>query len=417
MTEISDILLSEIRARLGADFPARLGIAVSGGGDSVALLHLLKDIAGQKQVALFVATVDHGLRPESATEADWVAQQAISLGVPHETLIWNNWDGRGNLQDRARQERYGLLADWARRNDLGAIALGHTADDQAETILMRLGRAAGVTGLSGMADSIKRNRVTFLRPMLGVTRLQLRDYLTEIGVDWIEDPSNHDMRFDRIKARDALKSLGGLGISAQSLTRVAQNLARADEALALYTQDSARQVLVADTGAVCCDQAGFAALPAEVQRRLVLGSLAWIAGPGYPPRHTATEQAIEAIELAKPGTIGGCILIPKGNKTWICRELNAVKEMRCEIGQDWDDRWVLTGPSAPNATIAPLGDAGLRSVSEWRALGKPREVLVSSPAVWDGETLLSAPLAGFTNGWQAELTAERSDFHSSFLSH
>ena len=75
-------------------------------------------------VALFVATVDHGLRPESATEADWVAQQAKSLGVPHETLIWNNWDGRGNLQDRARQERYGLLADWARRNDLGAIALG-----------------------------------------------------------------------------------------------------------------------------------------------------------------------------------------------------------------------------------------------------------------------------------------------------
>ncbi len=417
MTEISDILRSEIRARLGRDLPARLGVAVSGGGDSVALLHLLSDIARTEQIELFAATVDHRLRDESADEAEWVAHRAKSLCVPHETLIWQQWDGRGNLQDQARQVRYQLLTDWAHRNGIGSIALGHTADDQAETLLLRLGRASGVTGLSGMARVRKTGGIDLLRPMLGVTRAQLRAYLADIDADWIEDPSNHDRRFDRIKARDALKTLSDIGISAQSLTRVAENLAQADEALALYTQESAGRFLIADSGDVCIDRVKFSVLPGEIQRRLLVGSLAWIAGAGYPPRRAATDQAIAAILEGEPSTIGGCMLIPKGNNTWICRELNAVADEWCAIGEAWDKRWILSGPPASNARIGPLGEVGLNTVEGWRALGKPRAALLSTPAVWDGDVLLSAPLAGFGNGWQANLVQNRSEFHCSFLSH
>ncbi|WP_367648219.1 tRNA lysidine(34) synthetase TilS [Ruegeria arenilitoris] len=390
---------------------------MSGGGDSVALMHLLHEIAQAEQVDLFAATVDHGLRPESASEAICVAEQAAGLNIPHETLRWQGWDGTGNLQDQARQARYRLLTDWANRNDIPAIALGHTADDQAETVLMRLGRAAGVTGLSGMPWVRDQNGVSLLRPMLGITRQTLRGYLSRRGASWIEDPSNQDFKFDRIKAREALTGLEPLGISAQSLSRVAENLAQAREALARYTQESARRVTAVDGGDVCVDRNGFERLPAEIQRRLIVGITAWIAGPGYPPRGAAVDQAVAAVRDAKTLTLAGCLLIPHGDKMWFCRELNAVATEITNPEKLWDDRWVLSGPRAVGAEVRALGETGLPQVPEWRALGKPRMALLASPAVWSGENLLAAPLVDYSNGWTAEMAPQRPEFYSSLLSH
>lgn len=417
MTGHEDKFRADIRARLPENLPARLGVAVSGGGDSVALLLLLNEIAQSEKVELFAATVDHRLRPDSAAEADKVSKLAARLGIPHQTLVWDGWTGDGNLQDQARQARYHLLTEWARRNAINAIALGHTADDQAETFLMRLGRAAGVTGLAGMPAARDQDGVTLLRPMLKITRKQLRDYLAEKGVEWIEDPSNHDLRFDRIKARQALSGLEGLGITAGSLTRVSENLAQAREALARYTQESARKIAMVDAGDICLDRRGVQALPQEIKRRILVGCVAWIAGVGYPPRQTTVEQALKAIDEGTRTSIGGCLLIPKGNKMWICRELNAVLGKSVNPGELWDKRWILSGPTVAGAEIRPLGDKGLPKVPDWRELGKPRAALLASPAVWIGDDLLAAPLAGFANGWTAEFAPETPEFHSSLLSH
>ncbi|WP_170782883.1 tRNA lysidine(34) synthetase TilS [Ruegeria lacuscaerulensis] len=417
MTTSPDKLKDALRRRLPAQLPARLGVAVSGGGDSVALLHLLAENARAQGVSLYVATVDHGLRPESSAEADRVAEMARDMGLPHEVLRWTGWDGSGNLQDQARQARYRLLTDWARRNDVPAIALGHTADDQAETVLLRLGRASGVTGLSGMPAARELNEVQLLRPLLDVTRQELRDYLNAHGLDWIEDPSNHDLRFDRIKAREALAGLEEIGITARSLSRVADNLAQAREALDVFTQETARRVLRAETGDICVDRAGFVALPSEIQRRLLVGSIQWIAGAGYPPRQMAVEQALSALRQAETTTIGGCMVVAKDENTWICRELGAISVQPSKPGDLWDSRWILTGPQRSDAQVRPLAKAGLRQLPDWRALGKPRAALVASPAIWAEDTLLSAPLAGFSNGWRAELASEVPELHSSFLSH
>ncbi|WP_170572899.1 tRNA lysidine(34) synthetase TilS [Ruegeria atlantica] len=417
MTDQGETLRREIRARLPERLPPRLGIAVSGGGDSVALMHLLQDIAQFEQVALYSATVDHGLRPEAEAEAAWVAEQAAILGIPHETLIWWGWDGAGNLQDQARQARYRLLKDWAKRNEMTAIALGHTADDQAETVLMRLGRTAGVTGLSGMPYIRERDGITLLRPMLGITRKSLRGFLSAGNVDWIEDPSNHDSKFDRIKAREALSGLAPLGISAQSLARVAENLAQAREALDRYTQESARKVAVVDGGDVCIDRSGFELLPSEIQRRLIIGIIAWIAGQGYPPRSAAVDQVVAAVRDGLAMTLSGCLVIPKGDKTWFCRELNAVATQAAAPTEVWDNRWVLSGPEASGVEVRALGEAGLPEVQNWRALGKPRQALLSSPAVWKGESLIAAPLVDYSNGWRAKFAPHWPEFYSSLLSH
>ncbi len=413
----ADTLRTELRANLPKKLPGRLGVAVSGGGDSIALMQLLNGIARDEGVVLSVATVDHGLRSEAAEEADVVANQAARLGLAHETLRWEGWDGRGNLQDQARRARYELLASWAHGNDISAIALGHTADDQAETFLMRLGRAAGVTGLSAMPKTRNAHGIQMLRPMLGITRRRLREYLTEIGASWIEDPSNQDCRFDRIKARKALPGLEKLGITSETLSRVAENMSQAHEALSRYAQDSARRVAKAEAGSVIVDRAAFSALPSEIQRRIVVGIVSWIAGRGYPPRQSSVDRALAALPGGQAGAINGCLLLPEGDKAWICREFKAVEGLSAPVGEVWDGRWIITGPDTPGAEIRALGETGLQAVPDWRATGRPRLALSSSPAVWQGDQLLAAPVAGYPNGWTAELTPEWPEFYTSFLSH
>lgn len=383
----------------------------------MALLYLLSEIAQAEGVALCAATVDHGLRPDSADEAAGVASVCASLGVSHDVLVWTGWNGAGNLQDQARRARYGLLTDWAVRRGVSAIALGHTADDQAETLLMRLGRAAGVTGLAGMAARRDQGGIEVLRPMLSITRVRLRAYLSKGGKSWVEDPSNHDERFDRIRARHALDGLGPLGITPESLSRVAENLARARDALDRYAQVSARDVAMVKDGDVVIDRDGFARLPDEIRRRIVVAIVRWIAGGDYPPRQTALDQALAALQAGTAGTLGGCLLIPDGDRTWFCRELNAVKREICRPGAVWDARWVLSGPDQRGVEIRALGDDGIRQLPDWRVQGKPRGVLLASPSGWRGSELVCAPQAGFANGWLAAPHPQMPEFYASILSH
>lgn len=397
--------------------PQRLGVAVSGGGDSTALLRLLADIAQRDGTKLFAATVDHGLRPESGDEAALVAALAQGWNIPHTTLRWQGWDGTGNLQDRARRARYGLLVNWAKDNGLTAIALGHTADDQAETVLMRLSRVAGVSGLSAMAAVRSQDGIDLLRPMLSITRAQLRSFLAAQDIGWIEDPSNHDPRFDRIRTRNALSQLDQIGITAETLSRVADNLAQAREALARYAQDSARRVAQVQDGKLCITSDALLVLPVEIQRRITVAAVGWIAGAGYPPRQNAVDQALNAIATGRTATIGGCLLVPAGKKTWFCRELRAVADQIAQPGVVWDDRWIVSGPLGTRAEIRALGEDGIAQVDNWRDLGKPRAALLSTPAVWSGQSLVAAPLAGQANGWRAEIAPNRPEFFASILSH
>ena len=151
--------------------PEVLGVAVSGGGDSMALLHLMHGFCSFHAIKLRAVTVNHGLRAEAASEAGMVRRYCATLGVRHDTLLWNDWNGTGNLQNAARDARYGLMAAWAKEHDINTIALGHTADDQAETFLMRLGRRSGVDGLAAMSNRIIREGVTFVRPLLAAIRI------------------------------------------------------------------------------------------------------------------------------------------------------------------------------------------------------------------------------------------------------
>ena len=211
-------------------------IAVSGGPDSTALLAMAAEWARRaRRVA--AATVDHGLRPESAAEAQAVAAMSAKLGVAHATLVWAAAKPSARLQERAREARYRLLIDHARAIGADAIATAHHADDQAETVLFRLMRGSGVAGLAGMEALSAREGITIARPLLGVAKCDLVAFCRSRGLAFIDDPSNADPRFARTRLRALLARLSEEGLDAEGLTRLARRAAEADAALARMTDD------------------------------------------------------------------------------------------------------------------------------------------------------------------------------------
>lgn len=204
----------------------RLGLAVSGGPDSLALL-LLAHAALPGRVE--AATVDHGLRPESAAEAYEVARICAALGVPHATFRVAL--EAGNLQTEARAARYAALAGWLEQRQLAALATAHHADDQAETLLMRLNRGSGVAGLAGVRakGEVPGSSTLLLRPLLGWRRAELAGVVEAAGLTAAQDPSNLDPRFDRVRLRQALAAADWLDVPA--MAESAAHLADADAAL------------------------------------------------------------------------------------------------------------------------------------------------------------------------------------------
>lgn len=402
--------------------PQRLGVALSGGGDSVALLVLLADWAQGRGMSLHAVTVDHGLRAESMQEARAAAALAQRLGVSHDTLHWQGSSARGNLQDAARRARQALIADWAVARGIPAVALGHTLDDQAETLLLRLARGSGVDGLAAMRPRHRGHGVLWLRPLLDVPRESLREELVARGIGWAEDPSNADLRFDRVRARKALATLSGLGIDAAGLAATTVRMARAREALELTTQEAARRLCTVASGDVLIERAGFAALPEEIRDRLLAHALCWVASAEYRPRLKALHRLLEALETARSATLHGCRMLAEGTHLRITREARAVAACRAAPGSDWDRRWVVfpTGGKALDATgleVRALGAEGLAQCPDWRETGLPRASLLAAPALWRGATLVAAPLAGLANGWSAGLVRGDGDFFTCILSH
>ncbi len=384
--ELAQHLKAEL-ARLGYD-PSQgvLGLAVSGGGDSMAMLHLAR-AAG---LAVRVATVDHGLRPESAAEARTVAKVAAQIGAPHDILKWHGWDGQGNLQGRARSARRELLAAWAHAQGLGAVALAHTQDDLAEGLLMRLARGAGVDGLAAMQPRFDLGGIPFLRPLLWAARGDLRAYLGHIGADWVDDPSNEATRFDRVRMRKALPELEKLGLGAQVLADVAQHLAQARAALDVATDDLARAVLTQNAGIITLAPA-FAVAPAELQRRLIQRVILWIAPAAYAPRGTAIAGMIQRVLSGKNAQLAGCHVLPHRGNFLAFRE-GARTAPPCDAQQVWDGVWRAPIDAPAGTILRALGADGLAQWTGWRALGLPRAALLPLPSLWSGPDLLATPL-------------------------
>ncbi len=278
----------------------RVGVAVSGGADSLALL-LLAHAAFPNRC--HAATVDHGLRPESTEEAARVATLCAEIEVPHQTLSISE-PPRGNVSDWARRVRYRALDSWADGNGLPVIMTAHHADDQLETVLMRLNRSSGVAGLAGIRA--KQGRI--VRPLLGWRRAELTEIVAMAGIPPVHDPSNSDDRYDRARLRKSLASADWLDPIAAGASAAA--LAEAEDSLewASFRYFNRRTVIA--NGVVNLDAAH---LPAELRRRLVVRCLKSI-NPAAAPRGADLARLMTSLSAGRQATLAGVQC--RGGETW-----------------------------------------------------------------------------------------------------
>ncbi|MDC0738777.1 tRNA lysidine(34) synthetase TilS [Cognatishimia sp. SS12] len=401
LTSADERLLTQITAALEIRRHATLGVAVSGGGDSMALLHLLVHLRARWSLKLSAITVDHGLRDGAAAEAQFVAKACDALGIPHVTRRWQGWDGRGNLQDAARQARYRMISDWAVDTGCDSVCLGHTQDDVAETFLMRLGRASGVDGLATMARQFERAGMRYLRPLLTMSRDELRAFLRRHQLEWCEDPSNENDMFQRVRARKALAGLAPLGITAETLAQVAANMTDVSAVMLDQLRALAQTAVSEDNGDLLIENKAFGVARFELRRRLLLAALNWIQPSPYPQRRSAVQALDAAIAEGRVFSLGGCLIQPGERQFRVMREYNAVRDL-VEHSPAWD-RWHLTGYWQVGMQVRALGEPALAVGDNWRDSGLPRRSLMASPALWQDGRLIAAPLAGMMNGWQATL--------------
>lgn len=299
---------ADIVARFAADLDrliepdARLGLAVSGGPDSLALLLLA---AAARPGKVEATTVDHALRAESRREAELVEDVCTRLGVAHTTLTlrWSEAPETA-IQERARDARYAVLGEWMRERRLDTLATGHHLDDQAETLAMRLNRGSGVRGLAGMRAAAPLPgdpSLQLVRPLLGWRRQELELVCERAGVEPVRDPSNADERHERVRMRRALGESGWL--DRQAVARSAAHLAEANQALdwAADREWQHRVTLAGDE--IRYDPTG---MPAELRRRFVERAIAEAATEGSEClRGRELDQLIEALEAGRTATLRG----------------------------------------------------------------------------------------------------------------
>jgi tRNA(Ile)-lysidine synthase len=287
-------------ATLAGPAPGTLAIAVSGGPDSLALLLFAAAAAPGRIVA---ATVDHGLRAESAAEAAAVADICATLGVPHRTLNVSVPSGGEGLQASARAARYAALGAWMRETGARILLTGHHADDQAETLVMRLLRGSGVAGLAGV-----RARSPFAagpqgsllcRPLLGWRRDELAAIVAAVGIEAADDASNGDEAYDRVRIRRHLSE--SAWIDAPALARSAAALADAEEALDAATARLFEDRVRIENGTASLDPAG---LEREFLRRLVLRCLRAVA-PEAAPRGEQLGTLLATLAAGGTATLAG----------------------------------------------------------------------------------------------------------------
>jgi tRNA(Ile)-lysidine synthase len=277
---VAGIELKSLFANLSS--ASAIVLAVSGGPDSTALMVLAARWRKTLKVKprLTAVTIDHALRKESKTEALAVGRLARKLGLKHMTLRWCGKKPVTGLQQAARRERYRLLVLAAKQTKAGHIATAHTLDDQAETVLIRMARGSGVTGLRAMARQSALDGLILVRPFLDLPKSRLVATLRAAKIAFAEDPSNRDPKFTRARLRGLMPAFAQEGLTAQRLARLARRLRRADQAIEAAVDRAMADLASGDGESIVLQVGKYAGLPDEIALRLIGRAVARLGQEG-----------------------------------------------------------------------------------------------------------------------------------------
>jgi tRNA(Ile)-lysidine synthase len=382
----------------------RLGCAVSGGPDSLALLILLDDWARECGGVVVALTVDHGLRPDSAAEARWVAALCADLKIAHRSLCWRGEKPRKAIQAAARDARYALLGAQCRRDGLLHLAVAHHREDQAETLLLRLAAGSGPLGLAGMSAIVEQPGLRLIRPLLDQPKARLTATLAARGLDWLEDPSNRRVEHKRVALRRVMPQLAAEGLDAAKLADLALQFGRLRGVVERAAADLLAEAASPDpAGFVWLDPGPLRAAPAPIALRALADLLQAVGGAAFAPRLERLARLHDRLCAGgfRGATLGGCRLLARRRGLLVVREAAAVETAPVETGAEtlWDGRFAITIPSTPAArgplSVGPLGASGWQELvnraAELRRTPIPAAARLSLPAISDLDGLLFVP--------------------------
>jgi tRNA(Ile)-lysidine synthase len=391
--------------------PLRIAVAVSGGPDSMALTFLLHDWVKQRGGELFALTIDHQLRTESASEALQVKQWCTDKHIHHQTLVWEKEAAPSSaLHERARNARYDLLLHACKHHNIDHLFLGHHADDQAETVLMRFLKGSGVDGLAGMPRTYMKEGVRLIRPLLPVQKHLLENTCTANEWVFIRDPSNHSQHYLRGRLRKLAQPLEAEGVTTTTLYEIARSSGMARAALEQGANEwLAEHAIVSPLGFVQLDIHAWKKLNDEMKRRTIIRILLCMSSENYPPKQASLEHLITALHATEHPhlTLSGCHVMVQFGLLKFYREQSALlfslpeQPMRIQETMFWDNRFKLTVDgsflnknASKNMGIAPLGEFGkdkLEKMGYKQVVDCPALARATLPALYADDQLHSVP--------------------------
>jgi len=396
-----------------------LAVAVSGGADSLALMLLSFLWCQQRQGRVTILTVDHGLRAESRQEAETVGRHAKALGLTHEILTWEQGPETGretgakqntpgqntrgaSLQEKARLARYALLETACQAHGCLHLLVGHHADDQEETVVMRAQAGSGPSGLAAMAAIRELRFVRLLRPLLAISKSQLESFLVALGYGWVQDPSNMDRRYWRGAFRQEETVTGRPGLSSArtyGILRQAEEKRRAAQAVTFVELQAC--------GALWLTLAPFFALAFDDQKKILQDAIRHVSGAPYAPKGRKVAACLTQLQDAQGqnfsgSSLGGCLLQQKKERLLICRDSGIVtqdvflKDL-LTTEQLWDRRFALTieDPEILDHILTPK--EAPNSLATWRVKPISPVLYAQARRLAKGDSALHQRLARI--GW------------------
>jgi len=398
-TKVSSSLQFEFNRKMASLGPfenyPHIAVALSGGADSTAMLYLLKDWSKAYGAKITALVVDHKLRSNSTSEALLVQKRSQDLGIRCYILTWNDSKPSGGLQAAAREARYKLLGNWCLSHGVLHLAVAHNNDDQNETVLMRLKHGSGEFGLAGIAAQRQMGWGRLIRPCLIFSRSSLREYLRKMGVAWIEDPSNLDTKFERVRVRNELN--GGLEHVDLEAPFLAATRMEIDYKTAEFFAGAA---MISNAGYARIDLAALLKLPACLGQRILGHLCATIGGASYLPRQAKSLTLLNYLHAGKfhGRTLHGCHLIEKNGELVIFREWRRCRTQKISGNSfsTWDNRFSFRLPPMTGVSVGPLGDFyQVIKSKKFRDISMPRLAIMALPGFFRGKTLLAVPHLGF----------------------
>lgn len=417
------MILNEVKACLDRLVPPKtqvIAVAISGGADSIFLCLSLVKWASLKGIKIVGLTVDHMLRPESTAEANTVHAWLTQENIEHHILTWHKDSFPSNIQDSARIARYELLLNWCKANGVNCLALGHSLDDQYETVLQRLSHHSGPLGLSSIAMTRQLDDTLLIRPLLPVCRADIIEALQGFEKKWIEDPSNKNTDYTRILIRSRKQEYSRYHLTSariSSFQNTMQNFRQTMEKTC--KKFTAKHVQIFSQGYCLVERSALLEESDELICYLISVYLQELSGNKYPPSADKVNHILTKIKDGVAHTSHGCRILCVKNQILICRELAAIPQKtklneqntlkwdnrfefqstvhthslpsHCCAGMTWGKGKVHPLSNENDIIIQPLGKNWLDFKENEILKSLPSAVKPTLPSIWQKERLLNIP--------------------------